>query len=254
MKTIGIEALLVWAFTRELCKGGADSGGSGGARWAQVWGHMREMAELGIVIDRSPNAFGVIPDIGDEGGPHPDALLVGEAVRALAARAFTVPDMPLFNEFPDPHGLIAMEVDGVRRELRQRGNAANARHVMTIVIGAAVLGRGPDGACEPPRYRMVEKYGKPAWFVARRMRGISGEVHAYEDEGFDAAKGRPKRGAYRKWQLCEPLRGPAMARIDLLWWREALGRIGADLDGRLSAHRLVIGAGAEIECFAHELE
>lgn len=237
MKIIGIEAFLTWAFTRELCKGGADRGGSG-ERWAQVWTHMREMAELGLVVDHSPNAFGVIPDFEGEEKPHPDALAAGEAVRALAQERFAVPDAALFPEFDDPHGLIAMEAEKARHELRQRGEEATARHVMTMVVGAAVLGRGPDGACEPPRFRMVEKYGKPAWFVARRMRGISGEVYVYEDEGYDSRKGRPKPGAYRKWQLAEPLRSAAMERIDRIWWREALGRIRSSLDGRLSAHRL----------------
>lgn len=242
MKIISIETLLTWAFTRELCKGGADRGGS----WVSSWAGLAEMAELGALVDRSPNGYGVIEDLSSDGVAHPDAIIIGDAVRGLARERFTVPEDDLFPEFDDPHGLIAAEAALARDSLARRGDNETGRHVVGLVINAAILGRGPDGTCEPPRFRMVEKYGKPAWFVTRRMRGISGEVYAYEDEGYDAAKGRPKPGAYRKWQLTEPLRGAAMTRIDRIWWREALGRVGEAVAGRLTAHRVVIGGGAEM--------
>lgn len=246
MKTMSIDALLVWAFTSELCKGGADSGGS----WVSSWAGMAELAELGALVDRSPNGYGVIADLSSDGVPHPDAVIVGEAVRGLARERFAIPEADLFPEFDDPHGLIAAETVRVRDGLRQRGDGAIGRHVVALVINAAVLGRGPDVACEPPRFRMAEKNGKPAWFVARRMRGISGDVFAYEDDGFDAKRCRPKPGAYRRWQLCEPLAGAVLSRIDWLWWREALSHVAAQLDGRLSAHRLVFGEVVEKGCFA----
>lgn len=242
MKTVTIEALLTWAFTRELCKGGVEGGGEGG-RWAQVWRSMGEMAELGLLVDRSPNAFGVIPDFSpDEGRPHADAVMVGEAVRALAQARFAVPGAPLFPGLDDPHGLIAGEEARAREALRRRGDADNARHVVMIVINAAVLGRGPDIALEQPRFRMMQKYGKPAWFVQRKARDTFGNVYRFEDEGYDARAKRPRRGAYRKWELAEPLIGAALARIDRLWWREALARLHAGLEGRLAAHRLVCSA------------
>lgn len=238
MKNISIEVFLTWAFTRELCKGRNGAGRVG--QLADAWRAMGEMAELGTLIDRSPNNFGVIPDILAEDDPHPDALAAGHAVRALAEMRFAVPDGELFPGYDDPHGLIAQEVAAVRADLARRGDGAGARHVVALVINAAILGRGPDVACEQPRFRMIESYGKPAWFVERRMRDAFGGVHVYEDDGYDARVGKPKLGAYRKWQLAEPMRGSVMARIDWLWWREALRRISDALAGNLRESQVVI--------------
>lgn len=238
MKTIGIEAFLTWAFTRELCKGGADQRG-GGMAFSEAWRSITEMAELGVLIDRSPNAFGVIPDISDETPPHPDAVLAGNAVRALAAASFPVPAIPLFPEMHDPHGLIADEVAQVRHELHLRGDEANASHVVALVITSAVLGRGPDTTAEQPKFRMVETSGKPAWFIQRRAKDAFGNIYTFEDDGYDARSGRPRPRAYRKWRLAESMRGAIMGRIEHIWWREALKSVWVDIAARLSDHRLM---------------
>lgn len=238
MKTIGIEAFLTWAFTRELCKGGAGGISSGGERWSQVWRSLHEMAELGAMIDHSPNGFGAIPDMTSDEPPCPDAVAAGEAVQALARGCFTVPEVSLFPDVDDAHGLLAEEEGRIKGELRLRGDDANARHVTALVITAAVLERGPEAGVWQPKYRMAQKNGKPAWFVERRAKDAFGNVYTYEDDGYDARKSKPKPRAYRKWEMVEPARMAIMERIDYIWWREALGRVSESLVGRLVNHRL----------------
>ena len=69
MKTLTVEKLLQWAYRQELPKAIEFVGGMAAIAAGR---RMDEMAELGTLIDRSPNAWGVVP-VYDEGEPHPDA-------------------------------------------------------------------------------------------------------------------------------------------------------------------------------------
>lgn len=239
MKTIGITELLAWAFCHELCKVGA--GGSqmvdlgGGSAWSMV----SEFAALGTLIDKSPNVFGVIPGFIEDGEPHADALKVGHAVRALASIGFEVPDgwMP-FPEFDDPHGLIAAEVERVVAEVRQKGDRLGGRHLVTLVTGAAILGRGPDWSCDQPKFRMVAVRGEPQWFVKRKAKDALGRTYEYEANGFDTVKRRPRKGAYRKYELSTMLRGEILSRLDWQLWQDALSFLSEQLSHTLEQHRI----------------
>jgi hypothetical protein len=79
MKQIAIIQLLEWAYRHELPKA-ERPGGALGASTSSSWGMVYELGILGTVIDASINGYGVVPAYMDEGDPHPDALLVGEAV------------------------------------------------------------------------------------------------------------------------------------------------------------------------------
>ncbi len=238
MKTTTITELLAWAFCQELCKVGA--GGDGLTAVAMSnWSMTRDMAVWGTLIDRSPNLFGVIPGFIEEGAPHPDAIAVGKAVKALAAVGFEVPEgwMP-FPEFEDPYGLIAVEVDRVVADVRLKGDRLGGRHLVTLVTGAAILGRGPDWSCDQPKFRMVHMRGEPQWFVKRTAKDALGRVYEYEANGFDPVKRRPRKGAYRKYELSQMLRGDVLSRLDWQLWQDALGFLSERLEGRLKAHRI----------------
>ncbi len=239
MKTTTIEALLAWAFCQELCKVG--SGGDGlTAVSISSWSLTRDMAVLGTLIDRSPNIFGVIPGFIEDGEPHPDALAVGRAVKALDAIGFEIPDgwMP-FPELDDAHGLIAAEVARVVAEVRLKGDRLGGRHLVTLVTGAAILGRGPDWRCDQPKVRMVEMRGEPQWFVKRTATDALGRAYQYEANGYDPVKHRPRKGAYRKYELSQMMRGDILSRLDWQLWQDALAFLAERLSGEVSGHRIM---------------
>lgn len=238
MKTVSIEDLLHWAFTFELPKVQSHAHDEGsGVRSA--WQSLLDFGELGTLIDRSPNQYGLIPGYVFEGEPHPDAVAVGDAVRGLADIRFDIPAgwNPLL-EFDDPHGLIAAEVAAVVDELQQKPDFLAGRHMIALVTTSAVLKRGPDWYADTPEYRMVESRGKPRWFVTVMKRDRSGREIEVEQDGMDRKSMRPKPGAYRKWELEYPLRSDILSRLDWQLWQDALVRLADGLQRRLSSHQI----------------
>ncbi|TRL35506.1 hypothetical protein [Rhizobium straminoryzae] len=236
MKNIGIEELLRWAFTFELSK--VDAGG--GASFSAAWKMTEAVAELGTVIDRTPNSYGVIPGFIEDGEPHPDAVLIGDAVRALDRHGFDIPDgWNPFPEFDDAHGLIAAEVESVVCELRLKGDRLAGRHIVSLVISSAVLGRGPEWHMAPPEYQLVTANGQPRWFRMKKGRDAFRRVYWLEVDGFDKKRRRPFPDAYRKYELVAPLRSDVLSRLDWQIWQNALLTLQTTLAGRLSAHRIL---------------
>lgn len=239
-KTVRIENLLTWAFCEELCKVGSGGGEGLSAVASSNWSVTQDMATLGTLIDKSPNAWGVVPGFIEDGDPHPDALAVGAAVRALAGISFEIPaGWAPFPEFEDEHGLIAREVERVICEARLKGERLSGRHLVALVTGAAILGQGPDWRCDAPGVRMVSANGKPRWFVTRKAKDALGREYAFETDGYDKAKCKPLRGAYRKYELDRMMRGDILSRLDWQLWQDALDHLANQLRGRLEAHALL---------------
>ncbi|MCO5734113.1 hypothetical protein [Rhizobium sp. SSA_523] len=240
MKTVTIEGLLQWAFCQELCKVGAGSGDGLTAVASSNWEVTRDMAVLGTIIDKSPNLYGVVPGFIEDGEPHPDAVKVGEAVRALAGIGIDLPEgwMP-FPEFEDPYGLIAGEVERVADEVRIKGDLLSGRHLVALVTRAAILGHGPDWRCDQPSFLVVSAHGKPRWFVKKKARDAFNRIYEFEGNGYDSKRCKPVRGAYRKYELERMLRGDILSRLDWQLWQDALQQLANQLDGNLGAHRLM---------------
>ncbi|TPW28599.1 hypothetical protein FJU08_17500 [Martelella alba] len=241
MKKVAINELLTWAFTEELCKEGAGPKASlGPAMIKSAWSAMSEVETLGTVVDRSPNGFGVIPAAIDLGEPHEDALKVAEAVRALTKEGFDIPDSwQPFPEWDDERGLIAAEVARVMMHEKMRGQRRTGRHAYNLIVTCAVLKHGPDWHAERPAEQMIMRQGKPAWFMMKRMKDSFGNWREYEVDGYDRKAQRPRKGAYRKYELAEPLRGAIIARIDWLVWRSALKLLERELAGQLTRSSLL---------------
>ncbi|KQV27588.1 hypothetical protein ASC97_04205 [Rhizobium sp. Root1203] len=239
MKKVTIDQFLTWAFTQELCKVGA--GNDYGPSIAGSWNMMSAVAELGTLIDRSPNGYGVIPDYMAGGDPHADAVAAGNAVKALAARGgFEIGEgWKPFPEWRDEFGLIQAEVENTVEALRLKPDALSGRHVVNLVVTYAILGRGPDWSVEQPEAQMVSVNGKPLWFVMKSAKDGFGRAYNYEADGFDRKKQRPMRGAYRKYELSAPLRGAILSRLDWQLWQSALEILHADLSGRLSSNSIL---------------
>ena len=239
-RKITIEKLLEWAFREELCKVGA--GGGFSLVSASAWDLVSGMAELGTLIDRSPNGYGVIPGFHALGDPHPDAVAVGDAVRGLRDIGFEIPEgwNPL-SEFDDPHGLIAAEVERVASRERLKGDRLTGRAMAALVTGAAILGRGPDwGIEDEPGFRMVTIAGEPAWFIVKRQKDALGRVHEIETaDGRDRKTHRPKHGAYRKYELKRTMTSDILSRLEWQIWQDALRHVHRTVAGALEAHDLI---------------
>ncbi len=240
-KMMTIEALLTWAFTEELPK--VESGSVGPSAAPSVWQMMFDVITLGTNIDKSPNGYGVVGHFVNIGEPHPDALVVGDAVRALADRnGFEIMSgwWP-FPEWDDPHGVIRAEVDRIAQEqVFERSGKLNGRHIVTLVTTAAILKRGPDWTADRPQVVTIKLNGKDdAWFVKRIAKDAFGRPIEYEDSGFDYRKRRPKKGAYRKYRLAKPIRAAVMARLEWQLWQSALEVLHESLSGHLSNHDLL---------------
>jgi hypothetical protein len=242
MKTVTTEELLTWAFVNELPKGGGMDGlDNANSAWrmleASSWGKITSFAELGTLIDRSGGANYFI----EQGEPHEDAVTVGRAVAQLAACDIVLPAgwNPLA-DWPDTQGLADAAVSRIRKRVEERTQARRGSEMVSLVVGTAILSRPPDWSSEPSKVRMIERGGKPAWFVTRTVIDTLGNRHAVEVDGFNARTGRPQKGAYRRFELSDAPDGDILSRLDHQIWVAVNRRLEAELAGKLIDHRLVV--------------
>ncbi|WP_421358147.1 hypothetical protein [Agrobacterium rosae] len=233
---IGIENLLQWAFTQELCE---NREGSGAAIGSSNFTMIMEIVRLGAVIDRSRNimeassAFVALE-------PHEDALSVIAAVQKLAKHDFDIGEgWNPFPEWQDEFGLIAAAVRDEVDALRARGENLNGRHVAGLVFSCAVLGRGPDWRAEQPSSVYTKRGGKEAWFIQKTGKDAFGRAYSFEANGYDAKRRRPMRGSYRKMELTQSLRGAIIARLEWQLWQDALCELHQTLANHLVSHDLL---------------
>lgn len=233
---IGIENLLHWAFTEQLCeKREGASATIGSSNFTMIM----EIVRLGAVIDRSRNimeassAFVALE-------PHEDALAVIAAVQKLAKHDFDIGEgWNPFPEWQDEHGLIAAAVREEVEALRVRGENLNGRHVAGLVFSCAVLGRGPDWRAEEPKAVCTKRGGKEAWFIRKTGKDAFGRSYWFEANGYDTKRKRPIRGAYRKMELAQPIRGAIIARLEWQLWQDALCDLHKTLANQLASHDLL---------------
>ena len=229
---ISIEKLLQWAFTEDLGSRSGNSEPVGTSNFTMIM----DVIQLGAIIDRSRNIKGMAFAL----EPDEDAVMTVEAVRALASRGFDIADgWNPFPEWNDEHGLIAEAVRGEVEALRAKGDRLNGRHAASLVYSCAVMGRGPDWQADQPACGYVQRNGIDAWFLAKKSKDLFGKVHTIETDGYDRKRRKPMRGAYRKMELLEPLRGAIISRLEWQIWQDALCELHAALENQLKSHDLV---------------
>jgi hypothetical protein len=234
MKQIAIIQLLEWAYRHELPKAERPGGGLG-ASTSSSWGMVYELGILGTVIDASINGYGVVPAYMDEGDPHPDALLVGEAVAGLAGARISIgEDWSPFPDWADADGLVAACVARVRPRLAAMGG----QEIQAMLIARAVLGRKPDWRGEEPGRAMVMRGATPGWFMKEIGKDAYGNSVEREVDGFNPRSRRPRPGAYRKYRLTEDVAGLAIDRFRRTVWALAVRHVAQEVAGRLSSHQL----------------
>jgi hypothetical protein len=263
MIPIDIEALLTWAWTIELPKANAATEPVEiRTRADTTWGVERRPIGVGggfaaMQADLDDldfrNRFGVTPDRGARVGPHPDAVTVHAAVRALDWTDFVFPAG--WSPYADMGDDLGDEgVDALRRGLDRvtvrvgDEQVARRRLARQLVERHAVLGTAPDWRADVP----VRKYvrgpaggGHPAWFRKVTLYDKGGKPYEVEQDGFDARRRRPYPDAYRKTFLDPDPVFAVVLRAEYQLWRMALHAIRDEVGGALTAHRLVASARAD---------
>ncbi|NMG39823.1 hypothetical protein GRZ55_11265 [Chelativorans sp. ZYF759] len=241
MKTMTIEELASWAFVHELPKGGGVDGlDNANSAWrmleATSWGRINSFAELMTLVDggrRDHENFFI-----EQGAPHDDALAVGEAVAGLARCEAIIPEgWAALADWPDTGGLAEAAVARVAERYRLRPFRQRAASLMSLVIGTAVLGKRPDWSAPVSKVRMVERGGRPAWFVEKAVTDVFGRRSLIEVDGLHPRSRRPVRGAYRKYELSDDPTGDILSRLDWQLWVAAMRYLEGNLALALVAHR-----------------
>lgn len=234
MTKISIERLLQWAFNNELPKDDAVNVRSIGT--GSAWDAIGRYSELETLIDISPNRHGVVPDFAG-GDIHPDAELIGEAVRALDDFETSMPEgWNPFTDINDEFGLIAQELEKHADHIKQ----VKPRSVRNIVIRCAVLKNQPVWEFDPPETNIIKgANGRPAWFIQESyICEKDGNRYLREVNGYNARSKRPMPGAYHKFELSHSILADAQSRYDYQLWVAALHQIAETVSAGLQKYSL----------------
>ncbi|TFF20805.1 hypothetical protein E3C22_18125 [Jiella endophytica] len=244
MKRIDIEMLLTWAYRQELPKAG--SGTVSSLVTQSGWGKMNDFTELLTLVD-SCNHYGCVPDYSAESEPHPDAVIVGRAVKAMADISFDA------GEDWDVLGGVIVDgeplSDAERTDCHRRGAvlALDTRlgRMPGLIVRSAMLGRAPGWGDhgEVARRTVTGPKGKPRWFrAAPQSAGEGRAALVVEIDGFDRVKRRPFPGAYQKTVLSPDPARLVADRLDYQAYVYGLADLTARLQsgehGALAAHEV----------------
>ena len=232
-----IENLLRWAFVHELGKGaGVEGIASVHSAWASILG-------LGVRIDSGAPGSRDWHDamLIEQGEPHRDARLIGEAVRDLAGVEIGgFDDWDAFADVPELAEPLADIPSRVRERLALMPAESRRQLPVALVVSAAMTGKAPDWRWpERPRAQIVTRGGKPAWFVRREFTDAFGRVSTVEVDGFNPKRQRPAPGAYRKHRVEPDPYGVALSRMDWQVWVMSLGLLVEQLAGALADYDVV---------------
>lgn len=247
MRTMDIEALLRWAFTDELPKEGAPIAlrPSGDARG---WRSVEAFGEMLARIDE-PNRWGVMSGSVDLGRPHPDAVVIGEAVAELDAVDVCLPegwnplgDLARGDLGVDGERLLAEAVRAAFERATRLGVDGRTRvlrsSLAALVRTCAVLGRTPVWEADAPKVVSVKSQeGREIWWRRATVMDKTGMPYETElPDGYDLKRKRVRPDAYRKFVLEPDPMEAAIGRAEYEVWHAALGYLVALLDGRLVDH------------------
>lgn len=234
MAEISIERILQWAFNDELPKDETVNVRSIGA--GSAWDAIGRYSELETLIDISPNRHGVVPDFAG-GDVHPDAELIGEAVRSLDDWEIVMPEnWKPFTDLDDELGLIAQELERYSDHIKQ----VEPRSVRNMVIRCAVLKNRPVWEIDPPETMIIKGgNGRPAWFIKETyINRDDGNQYIREVNGYNSRSKRPMPGAYNKFELSHSMIGDAQSRFDYQLWVAALHHLAEIINDDLQKFTL----------------
>lgn len=252
-KKISIEALLRWAYRDELPKEPAGGGIFLPAGFGGAWGGMERFGEILTVVDGGPeNRYGLVVDFTAVGEPHPDAIRVGDAVKALDNFPLNLPDE--WNPIADWPDLGVEGAAAVRRAVEREtyidgnGDRRFKVAISRLVVRHALMNDAPVWEGERPEIKIVcGANGKPRWF--RRVQvvadpgdaelGIMPTYTEVEVDGYNQKRQRPYPDAYRKTYLDPDPAETILSRAEYEIWCAALDLLTVDLEDILESHEIV---------------
>lgn len=207
-RLMDVEALLTWAFREELPKRRDDEDGR--PREYKSISPMFAMAALGGRVENFSREPGFPLAMGD---PHPDAVLVEEAVLGLARFAD--------HRFDGPLGLITDLPRGLDEHAAMAGAMSQ---IVELVRIKARLGGRPSFAASPVPAAIVDNRGRPQVMI---MRGTKEEPCSAE------GKDRYPRGAYCPLHWDNPT-SILIERAQYAAWWAGIDVIAHELAGKLA--------------------
>lgn len=248
--TMDIEAALRWAYREELTKVGAlnrDELDAPRHPGFATRDRDKFTTTVQTLIDMPTNCFGVLHQPGTAGTPHPDALMIGDAVSSLDDTVLDLPeDWKPLADMDDLSSevtrLIQVAVTRVRRDLQGDRRMYGMRPSFVVQRYALASG-SPDWRATVPTVKIQShQNGRPRWFVTRVMWSETADKrevsHEIEIDGYDPVAKRPLSDAYRKLFLDPDPEAAIRARAEYELWHAALDALTVDLAPRLSAIRL----------------
>lgn len=240
MRAIGIEEVLRWAYRDELPKVTQTVRAHvGPLQFGQAWGGVERYGELLTLIDAPENMWGVVPDFTATTDPHPDAVMVAEAVADLDGLDIDLPDdwYPLA-DLGDLGALGAAAVSRATGRLflvdadgRRRLRSTPRR----LVVKHAIMGGSPVWEADVPALKVeCGANGRAKWFERVMVTTETGSMEV-EVDGYDAKRHAPRPGAYRKEFLDPDPADAAISRGEYEVWHAALGVLVEELAGRLTS-------------------
>lgn len=250
MRAMTIEQALRWAYREELPKSPSLGDRLTPAGWPRGWEEVEHFGAYLAVIDEPVplNRYGIVADFMAEDGPHPDAVLIHEAVVALDASPVAIPD----NWYPltDMGDLGRLGVEAVNRALDRiapfgpSGERWLRSRPAALVRKHAILGGEPDWEGEAPLARFVSSpNGEPLWFrmedlvtrPADPRLHLPAETVRVEVDGRDKRTKRPYSDAYRKMYLCPDPSSVVISRAEYQVWCTALDALVEAIAGHLES-------------------
>lgn len=252
MRTMMIEQALRWAYREELPKSPALGDRLTPACFPRGWEEVEHFGDYLALIDEPVpmNRFGLVADFTADEGPHPDAVLIHEAVTALDACPLSVPDdwYPL-TDMGDLGDLgreaVARALDRIAPVGRDGERWMRAKPA-ALIQKHAILGGEPDWEGDTVERRTVSEHGKPLWFQREQVQispaddthGIAAQFITVEVDGFDRQRRRPRAGSYQKQELFPNPLHLIIHRAEYQVWRMALDSLVDEIAGQLRSLRV----------------
>lgn len=240
MKKITVQKLLNWAFVHELPKGG---GADGIYSPRSAWGLMEQVGSLGVHIDLNRGRQD-LPACFEQGEPHPDALIVGQAVRKIMDFDFALDNLsfemlPLHRWNEQARTLAEPIFDSMIVRLKNCSKQERGCSVIALVVSCAVLEKEPEHSLPLPKLATICRGGSPCWFIKQKRVDSFGRETEVEVDGFNYKSRRPWRGAYLKHLLNPSPEGNFENWVNYQLWKKSLKFLYHELNGKLSDFCLI---------------
>lgn len=238
-----VEDVIAWAWREELPKRPNLAGPM--AAIPSSWRTEPSVDSGGSVVI---NDYGCVIDYSADSYPHPDAMVIGDAVRDLDDMILEQPEdwrpAPELDRFGE---IGAKAIANAWRKMTREKNGVMVLRLKPsdIVIMRAIRGWSAEAMLIEPIEQLFEAHanGQDRWFVARETPVVTGSnedgsdrisMMPVEVDGWSPVSRRPMPGAYRKPYLDPDPVAAIIARAEHEIWLSCLHLVADACAGRLA--------------------